>query len=217
MKVKTMKTRFIGDIHGKKSFLEDIIRNTPPYINKVIQVGDMGIGFGQGSYWHDSIDLLFESVNGGFIRGNHDNPQMCKTMKTFIPDGHVENDIMYVGGAWSIDSRWRTKDYDWWEDEELSIAELNTIIDVYDLVRPSVMITHDAPLFASKQMFFQPGQYLHGKEIHKTRTACALQTMFEIHQPKYWIFGHWHEDTDMTINGTRFICLDEASHIDLEV
>jgi hypothetical protein len=58
--------------------------------------------------------------------GNHDNPYMCKQdMVGYISDGTVEGDVMYIGGAWSIDNPvappgWyrRTAGFDWWFDEE---------------------------------------------------------------------------------------------------
>lgn len=41
--------------------------------------------------------------------------------------------------------------------------------------------------------------------------------MFEMHQPRIWLFGHWHFDFDGVIDGTRFICLGELSYRDLDV
>lgn len=96
-----MKTRFLGDSHGLKYELSILLDNIPQDVTSVVQVGDMGIGFGQGDFWHETLDDMMQKVNGRFIRGNHDNPAMCKTMKTWIPDGLIENDVMYIGGAWS--------------------------------------------------------------------------------------------------------------------
>jgi predicted phosphodiesterase len=211
-----MKTRFIGDTHGLKYELSILLDNIPQDVTSVVQVGDMGIGFGQGDYWHESLDDMMQKVNGRFIRGNHDNPSMCKTMKTWIPDGVVENDIMYVGGAWSIDYQWRTKGIDIWDDEELSYEELERLIDVYTLVAPSIMVTHDCPLSVSNKLFIENGKSFSNKQ-YKTRTGMALEAMFEIHKPKVWLFGHWHSNADEVIDGTRFICLNELSYCDIDV
>jgi len=210
-----MKTRFIGDVHGLKYELSILLDNIPQDVTSVVQVGDMGIGFGQGDYWHESLDDMMQKVNGRFIRGNHDNPSMCKTMKTWIPDGVVENDIMYVGGAWSIDYQWRTKGIDIWDDEELSYEELERLIDVYTLVAPSIMVTHDCPLSVSNKLFIENGKSFSNKQ-YKTRTGMALEAMLEIHKPKLHVFGHWHNDADRIIDGTRFICLDELSYVDID-
>ena len=210
------KTRYIGDVHGLKYELDILLSNIPEDVNSVVQVGDMGVGFGKGDYWHESLNDSLSAVKARFIRGNHDDPGTCRKMSAWIPDGLVENDTMFVGGAWSIDHKWRTIGFDMWEDEELSPEEFNQIISVYNLVRPSVMITHDCPLSVSKELFIDNGKSF-SKQQYRTRTGQALEAMFKIHQPKLWIFGHWHSDADKVINGTRFICLDELSYCDVDM
>jgi predicted phosphodiesterase len=211
------KTRFVGDIHGHKYELSLVLDNLPEDVTSVIQVGDMGVGFGQGDYWLESLEYMLSAVNGRFIRGNHDHPAICKTMTSWIPDGKVENDIMFIGGAWSIDYQRRTKDYDWWEDEELSYEELNRLVSVYDAVRPRIMVTHDIPHSVASKLFFAEGRPFYGRGQYRTRTASALDAMLDIHKPDLHIFGHWHFDVDEIIDGTRFICLNELSYADVDL
>ena len=49
-------TRLIGDIHGQvydyKAYAID------NFEGPTIQIGDFGIGFGQGDYWHESVDAF---------------------------------------------------------------------------------------------------------------------------------------------------------------
>jgi hypothetical protein len=46
--------------------------------------------------------------------------------------------------------------------------------------------------------------------INVTETVRKLlQELFNIHQPKKWFFGHYHQSWSMTINGTDFRCLNE--------
>jgi hypothetical protein len=77
-------TRLIGDIHGQvydyKAYAID------NFEGPTIQIGDFGIGFGQGDYWHESVDAFHVAGGHRFIRGNHDNPALCKTMKGWIKD-----------------------------------------------------------------------------------------------------------------------------------
>lgn len=220
-----MLTRIVGDIHG--NFNEYSFYNlgvgryrhatepAPP--DRSVQVGDFGIGF-YSPYWHESVnDWMKKNPTHRFIRGNHDDPAMCKTMNNYIADGTVENDVMYIGGAWSIDQDYRTEGVDWWRDEELSIAELDALIEVYEDVKPRVMITHDCPTSVAWEMFLSKGLGIGNNELIKTRTGEALQAMFEIHQPEMHIFGHWHNTKEMTINGTRFICLGELDFIDVDL
>jgi predicted phosphodiesterase len=210
------KTRFIGDVHGYKNELALVLHNIPDDVTSVVQVGDMGVGMGQGDYWHESLEDMLQGVNGRFIRGNHDSPSQCKEMRTWINDGRIENDVMFIGGAWSIDYQWRTEGLDWWRDEELSTHQFYGLISAYNYVRPRVMVTHDCPLSVSNKLFIERGKSFSGAQ-YKTRTGSALEEMFSIHKPSLWIFGHWHCNTDEVIDGTRFICLNELSYADINL
>lgn len=218
-------TRIVGDIHGKFNeysfFSLGIGRprhsgDTPPPEHS-IQVGDFGIGFYK-EHWHQMVnDWMKENPNHRFIRGNHDNPDKCKEMSGYIPDGTVEGDVMFIGGAWSIDHSIRLEGYDWWRNEELSIEELNQLYDVYVDKKPRVMITHDCPTAVSWEMFISKGLSLGGLSQFKTRTGEALQAMFDAHKPEQWYFGHWHQTRQQEILGTKFHCLGELDFVDVEL
>jgi hypothetical protein len=199
---------FIGDIHMKSYEYFKVVASVN---DKTVQVGDFGVGFGSwDKNWTETLGAEMLDVNARFIRGNHDNPAACKTMKSWIPDGTIENDIMYVGGALSIDAYRRQEDWDWWEDEELSYDELSKMIDIYEKAKPRVMIAHECPESAAMEVF---SFY---KNEMPSRTRQAFQSMLELHQPEAWVFGHWHIDIDTVINGTRFICLNELSTIEFD-
>ena len=200
--------RFIGDVHGKFRRYRDIIRDC----EHSIQVGDMGIGF-RDLNGEPLANLPFESMSKGnhrFIRGNHDNPQECRNHPYWIKDGAIEDDMMLVGGAFSVDWKFRTEGLSWWSDEELSRTELLNLYDLYRSVEPRIMVTHTAPLFVPEQMGIKIWS---GQE---NRTEKALEAMWREHKPEIWIFGHWHKSFDRVIMGTRFICLAELEWIDLD-
>jgi len=210
-------TRIIGDIHGKVYDYQMYSIND--FKGPTIQVGDFGIGF-SGPYWHEQVsDWQTRNPQHRFIRGNHDDPAKCKTMPGYINDGLIENDVMFIGGAWSIDYARRREGYDWWRDEELSISQFNRLYDVYTTVQPRVMITHDAPTDVTYQMFVQTGLAIGGMSAKKiqTRTGQALQAMFEAHQPDEWYFGHWHHTMQMKFGRTIFHCLGELDFTDVEL
>lgn len=213
--------RFIGDVHGKFKQYREIIRDC----TASIQVGDMGVGFVRKTGYHTGETYQnpphYAMVRGEhlFIRGNHDNPSYCLGHSQFIPDGTIkryglENTVMFVGGALSIDREWRTEGYDWWPDEELSIEALYKMYDKYMLEKPRIMVTHDCPEVVAHQLFGIDGKL---KFNFPSRTRQALQSMFEGFQPEMWIFGHWHESKDIVIKGTRFICLAELEHKDIDI
>jgi predicted phosphodiesterase len=210
-----MKIRFVGDVHGHLYEFKLVVESKPKDIDKIIQVGDFGIGFGQSDYWHESLDKYMIENNIYFLRGNHDNPTQCGEMQNNLMAGQ-HKDFFVIPGAWSIDHQWRTMGVDLWKDEELSYEELDRMLSIYDLVRPKVMVTHDCPLSVSKQLFIDNGKSL-SKQQYKTRTGLALERMFELHQPNLYVFGHWHSDADKVINGTRFICLNELSYVDIDM
>jgi len=211
--------RFIGDVHGKWYEYLNILQNPKDPCSDSIQVGDFGLGFGQREKYVEYVtsEMTKENHRHQFIRGNHDSPEACKNHPNWIPDGRVENDVMYLGGAWSIDQHRRTEGVSWWRDEECSLEFLDIYLGTYDLVRPKIMVTHDGPRSITKNVFLDRNLGMFGNKEYPTRTGQVLQAMLEIHQPELWIFGHWHHDIDEVIDGTRFICLGELSYIDIDL
>lgn len=188
--------RFIGDTHAKWEAYLPLTEGVDS-----VQVGDFGAGFRE-------IPAL--SPRARFIRGNHDNPEICRNHPNWIPDGTLENGIMYIGGAYSIDRAWRTVGVDWWEDEEIAYTEWDLIISKVEQEKPRVIVTHDCPNSVVSTLFPRALPIV-------SRTQQALDVVFGVHKPQYWIFGHWHYNRDKVILGTRFICLNECKWIDLDV
>ena len=217
---KMTLTRLIGDIHGMvndyKAYAID------KFEGPTIQIGDFGIGFGQGDYWHESVNDYHTRGGHRFIRGNHDNPDMCKTMSGWIKDGTVENDVMYIGGAWSIDNPaappgWyrRTAGYNWWFDEECSDKQFEHFFETYKAVKPRVMITHDCPGKVSYPMFWGSG-FIKGP-VYPNRTSAWFDRFIDAYEPEAWYFGHWHKTMAHKHGRTMFQCIGELDYIDVEL
>lgn len=202
--------RFIGDIHGDIFAYENVLNGC----TESVQIGDFGIGF-LSPLQEEFVDTqLHADGRHKFIRGNHDDPGRCKERPGYIEDGTYDDErsILYIGGAWSIDWALRTPGYSWWEDEELSTAELAKMHELMVHHRPRIVVTHDCPTSVAYEMFIK-GKY---KKQFKTRTGEAFEGMFHRHTPELWIFGHWHEDRDLYMNGTRFVCLGINSYMDVD-
>jgi Icc-related predicted phosphoesterase len=75
------------------------------------------------------------------------------------------------------------------------------------------MVTHECPESVAHQLFGVEGKL---KFDFPSRTRQAFQSMFEMHQPEVWVFGHWHESRDVVISGTRFVCLAELEYKDID-
>jgi hypothetical protein len=211
----------IGDVHGKYSQYKNILKNLD---HRSIQVGDMGVGFntidrdGERIY---SANPPYDTMVAGshvFIRGNHDNPAICRKHTQWTPDGTTfttESGTkgMLIGGAWSIDWSWRIPGCSWWEDEECSLEQFNHLVGEYEKFKPDVMITHDGPESAIKEIFIN-GTH---KPLYHSRTGQALDAMFQLHKPKSWFFGHWHTSATRDILGTRFQCLAELETTTIDI
>ena len=207
--------RIIGDVHGKFKPYRNIIRDAP----FSIQVGDMGVGF--RGYRHGELVHLtnppFDAMSEGrhlFIRGNHDNPEVCKRQRYWIPDGSTVDGVYCLGGAVSIDRAYRTEGLDWWPDEELSYAELEAHIDAYAAIKPDVVITHDCPQSIANEIL---AAFNMRKIEDGSRTRVALERMLAIHQPRLWFFGHWHVSLRFQRGRTTFQCLNELEHVDVDI
>jgi predicted phosphodiesterase len=199
-----IEVTFIGDVHGKIDRYLDIVANT----TETIQIGDLGVGFmGRNE---DRLSGIGHTHR--FIRGNHDNPSVIKTMENYIPDGHYDKDLdmMFIGGGLSIDKAYRIHGVSWWPDEEISIAHFESIINSYETIKPRYVASHECPETAAINMF-----PFYRREF-PSRTRQALDAMWKIHQPDVWIFGHWHHSTQKVIDKTKFICLDELETLKME-
>ena len=220
MTLRDMEFRVVGDVHGKFRPYKKIIKG----VSKSIQVGDMGVGFykyGADREVYPDQNPPYDSMAKGnhrFIRGNHDNPRVCAAHDFWIPDGTAEDGIFYVGGASSIDKEYRTEGMDWWPDEELSYEKLQEVIDHYAEVKPEIVISHECPdRIASDYL-----TWVNRVKIQDgSRTRQALDRMYEIHQPRLHIFGHWHHTFTMRLKGperfTTFQCLDELDYCDVRI
>jgi len=205
--------RFIGDIHGAYAPYVKIISE----VQDSVQIGDFGYGFGYKGK-SEYIDDFLSKVPGRHraIRGNHDSLSEISRSSHWIPDGTIENGVMYIGGATSIDKAYRTEGEDWWADEEVDPKLMESFIDKYNSERPHTMVTHEVPEFLVP--FLSIGSpFGNVQEYSNTRRTFDKMYLYSYHTPKTWIFGHWHMKVDFQHENTRFICLPINGYIDLEV
>jgi len=188
----------IGDVHGKYKNYHEIIREKDrhPY---TLQLGDFG-------FKYDTLNNV-DSTKHLILPGNHDNYNDCYNHSHFLGDyGYTylnRVNFFYYRGAYSIDSRHRTIGIDWWEDEQVTIDQFMKARELYRTIKPDIVITHDCPDEVSLRIL-KPDQ-----RKYENLTGWALQELFNIHRPKKWFFGHYHQSWSMTINGTDFRCLNE--------
>ena len=210
---EAMKIVIIGDVHGKTNSYQKMLRQKFEGV-RTVQVGDMGIGF-KGVGLHD------QPANHTWFRGNHDNPERCREYESYQGDyGYdASGNFFWVAGAFSMDRDLRIEGISWWADEELSYSELGNVIDLYEFIKPDYVLTHEAPAKAGKCLLYGlKGSYFAEKNSSTdSRTAQALQNMLDIHQPKEWVFGHYHVSQSFTVPfyDTKFTCVAELDTYEL--
>jgi hypothetical protein len=189
--------RYIGDVHCKFNDYVEITKSC----NASIQVGDFGLGFG--------IEAPVLAPSHRFIRGNHDNPQLCREHSNWIADNSFDatTGTYFLGGGFSVDLALRTVGKDFWPDEELSYSELSAAIEHYEQCKPAIVVSHEAPASIASKLFSGLSQ--------PSNTAHALDAMLYAWHPKTWLFGHHHTTVQDVIEGTKFYCLAELDYVDL--
>lgn len=210
------KIQLIGDVHGEFTRLRKILNS---FKGTSIQLGDLGIGFihkyvnpafcidPSAPYMLSKItDIQCNREQMVFIRGNHDQPDMCRKHHNYLGEYGVFKDIFYISGGWSIDKAFRTEGVDWWPDEELDMKQCYEALRMYAEVKPDIVISHDCPTSILS--------LLHSQVI-ETRTGQLLETMLKNHQPSQWYFAHHHVKWESTINDTYFKCLDCFETVEL--
>ena len=195
--------RIIGDTHGRIESYRNIIKD----IDHSIQLGDFGF-----EEWNQLSDI--NSDNHKILAGNHDDYSICKYSQLYLGDYGNMNfhgmEFFFIRGAFSIDKAHRTENISWWKDEELEYTEMMKAMNEYENTKPDMVLTHDCPDEVNELVFGITTKM-------NNPTSMLFKHLFELHQPKLWMFGHWHETLYKDIKGTTFVCLDELDYIDYDV
>ena len=199
-----MALTLIGDVHGLTGRYLEIVKKH----ERTLQLGDLGFQYS----FLSELNSDFHKV----LAGNHDNYSLVDQYPHFLGDYGVEEipefgKIFFLRGAFSIDYIHRLIGRDWWPEEELTYLEAKKAIALYEQEKPDFVVTHTCPGSINKHFLPQRGQNAIG-----FRTEFVLDTMFEIHQPKAWVFGHFHYNHFVQERGTIFRCLDELSTVTLQ-
>jgi len=188
----------LGDVHGKYRRLHEIIREKDRY-EYIIQIGDLGFDYST----LDNVDPDKFKI----VSGNHDNMDKIIHIPHYLGDyGYTSvNSVnfFYYRGAYSIDRQYRTIGIDYFEDEQLSIEQFMQARELYRKIKPDIVLAHDCPDFMVSR-YIGP----HSR-IYENITNWALGELYNIHQPKLFIHGHYHVSKTTQYGDTKFVCLNE--------
>lgn len=222
----------VGDIHGEFNKLRHDIKRFEHENAYIIQVGDFGVGFHKPNYYKNEAfprlneTLVNQNCHLYVIRGNHDDPSWFRTTNnpfdfsniTLLQDySELEllgKSILLVGGAVSVDRRFRTENKSWWSDEtfNLKLEDHFPYKDrQYDLV-----ITHTRPGVCGSFKGFDNIKHWCDQDYDLKNDLIeeqqCLDYLYERTKPKHWIYGHFHEHFTMTYEQTEFRCLNIDEH-----
>lgn len=210
-----MKVAFIGDIHGDFNCLNRHVKylsEAYPELDLIIQVGDFGFYPKAPSNKGNFLEK-HPKAKMRFIRGNHEDHDSLPLDATtpikmegygdweFVPDGFLEDGLLYLGGAFSIDKQNRLSaerdyrhlglefHYKWFPNEEISEDRQEAIINSVDFSSVKCVISHDCPQSICKK--------IHKYNAFLTSTGTFLQRILDKFQyanlaEPLWVFGHHH-------------------------
>jgi Icc-related predicted phosphoesterase len=118
-----------------------------------------------------------------------------------LPDGR---NVMFIGGADSIDKHLRTLGIDWFEEELISYEQQNFILDYTGKV--DIVISHTCP------EGLDPREKIFDHDKNDDPTGRILAEVQRVFKPKLWYHGHWHQYKKQEKDGTIFTSLDHCSH-----
>lgn len=221
---------YVGDIHGNFNYLLYKIKELGLKDVDIVQVGDFGVGFGHREKIEPlkdtSITLLNRQLKQYNIilyvcRGNHDNPLYFDKLYDFgniklVPDYEVINikgkNILFVGGAISIDRTGRNKNIDHWDNDNFiyDVDKINAINNV------DIVVTHTAPNIARPfgvnalvNMWAQNDPNLLNELMcEREYMNSMLENLKERNPIKMLVYGHFHSSYKEVIEGINFVLLD---------
>lgn len=226
---------FAGDWHGSISQAAKVVDHAAEYeVEIIFQLGDFGIWYNDKPFLNKLQARLEEhGITLYFVDGNHedfkrlyakplqeDGTRKVRDNIFHLPRGHrfEINGIRYLalGGAASIDRKYRVLDRSYWEEELITDEDVEKSIAGG---KADVMLCHDSPASAPNTitdnvMGQMRAQLSFGAD---NLLLCAwnrnqLDRVVQAVAPEYLFHGHYHAPMRGVIEstGTKVIGLDEG-------
>ncbi len=204
-----------ADWHGNTPWAEAATRLAGENGASVIyQVGDFcEEDENEGSDYRDSLQAVLAEYDMTMIvtPGNHEHYGLLETWPKneygfivdpkrpsiwYAPRGHVWTHcgliIASMGGAYSIDRRFRKENVSWWSQEEITTEDLDNLRLNLNGDTVDLFLTHDYPEGSKPEPvgFAQlPYHLIEGSLRQRLRIRQACEEA----RPRVLIHGHWHQ------------------------
>lgn len=215
-----------GDIHCHWDHLNNLIKQESPHI--ILQCGDFGFWphFHNSkkiipNQIFDQYGIINPDTEIYWADGNHENHEVLQNLMFehgrvpiemekfqnvyYMPRASVltinHKNILFMGGAKSIDKNNRIPYVSWWPDEEISQKDIRYLPEI----KIDIVISHTIP---EKYLHIIDKNYCFG--YVKDFSRKALDYVLEKYHPKQWFLGHWHLFEKFQKSGCEFTCLNMA-------
>ena len=202
----------VGDVHGSWGALNNLINSKKP--NIILQCGDFG--FWPSLHPIGPKDIKNKDCKIFWCDGNHEDHWALGKLKNnevapnvfymkrgstlTLPDGRT---VLFMGGAESVDRKWRTIGFDWFPDEIIKPRELDFLPDT----TVDIVISHTCPLSFDMDSFVITKDKLIDPSRH------ALSYVLHCYKPKLWYFGHFHKWGKGKFEGCEWTALSMPGEI----
>jgi hypothetical protein len=217
------KTLFLGDCHSDFLTLERFAffaLERWSNINRIVQVGDFGLypDFSI-AYWYQKSSL---PIPVEFIDGNHEDFRFlsqgirCPYRPSplydavYLPRGYSRDGFLYMGGATSIDRKYRKPGFDWFEAENITTDDLEAALASIRRNPIHTIVAHETT----------EGAFPLVKKPHWSMgdaNRIFLETIFQAAKPRTYVHGHLHFHATYKHHGCTFVCLQNLDHFRYQV
>lgn len=211
-----MKIAYAGDWHANTSWSVGAIEQARDKGAEIIlHVGDYGYDFHPGFRQQIEEALTRAGIELWFVDGNHedfswlskvaigrDGRRQISEHVFHLPRGYRWEwsgvSFLAMGGAYSVDRRWRKLNVSWWQEETITDEQIEKAIADGPV---DVMISHDCPagvdipgLDKTSNLF--PYQAIMQSNEHRSQ----LRKVADAVRPREIWHGHYHRRYDALAN-----------------
>lgn len=219
---------FVGDIHALPAAFACSTRLAAQAgAATIIQVGDLGVDTPDDlSHLQQILTKWAPTADYRVIDGNHENfnmlnpdaagPVALTEQITYMPRGTRARlagaEILFCGGATSIDRDWRTEGINWFPDESITPTQADRAVEAAHTGPVDLLVTHET---TSAALTILARCSRHAREkatdprgiadrVHIDRIATAAG-------PRAHIHGHHHTRFAAPVDGVLDISLDKEA------